>query len=253
MNLYLPGAKVISGLSGGNMLGGPAKVVWHTTENDPARTTAIAIAEYLLGSGNTVHLVWNPITGETVAMIPANVAGRGLENRAGGVETNRAGSVVIQIEVVGYAAQPFTDGPLVGLPKILAWVASLGVPPVWSGTTDRSTTNWAKAGHFGHADVPENSHTDPGHIDKTKLTTPPEVDMPLTQAEIEHIAVEVWRYDQAGTKPQAWGFLQKAATLPAPIDFNALAAAIVAAGGVGVTAAAIAKAVNDDAAKRLLS
>jgi len=31
------------------------------------------------------------------------------------------------------------------------------------------------------------------------------------------------------------------------------AAAIVAAGGVGVTAAAIAKAVNDDAAKRLLS
>jgi len=87
-------------------------------------------------------------------------------------------------------------------------------------------------------------------VDPTPTPTT-EVDMPLTQAEIEHIAAEVWRYDQAGTKPQAWGFLQKAATPPPPIDINALAAAIVAAGGVGVTAAAIAKAVNDDAAKRL--
>ena len=83
--------------------------------------------------------------------------------------------------------------------------------------------------------------------------SPPEVDMTITQADAEHIAAEVWRYDQAGAKPQAWGFLQKAATPPAPpIDVNALAAAIVAAGGVGVTAAAIAKAVNDDAAKRLV-
>ena len=88
-----------------------------------------------------------------------------------------------------------------------------------------------------------------------KHTPTPEVDMPLTQAEIEHIAAEVWRYDQAGTKPQAWGFLQKAATPPPPppIDVKALAAAIVAAGGVGVTAAAIAKAVNDDAARRLVT
>jgi len=91
-------------------------------------------------------------------------------------------------------------------------------------------------------------------VDPTPTPTP-EVDMPITQAEAEHIAAEVWRYDQAGAKPQAWGFLQKAATpsLSSPVDINALAAAIVAAGGVGVTAAAIAKAVNDDAAKRLLS
>jgi len=86
------------------------------------------------------------------------------------------------------------------------------------------------------------------------LTPTPEVNMTITQADAEHIAAEVWRYDQAGTKPQAWGFLQKAAVPPAPpIDVNALAAAIVAAGGVGVTAAAIAKAVNDDAARRLVA
>ena len=172
-NLYLPGAKVIPGRDGGTMLGGPAKVVWHTTENDPAKTSASAIAHYLVSSGNTVHLVWNPLTGEIVQMIPANLAGRGLENRAGGVETNRAGSVVIQIEVVGRAAVPFTNRPMVNLPKIQAWLASLGIPPVWSGTTNRSTANWAKAGHFGHMDVPENSHTDPGKVDKTKLATPP--------------------------------------------------------------------------------
>jgi len=151
------------------MLGGPAKVVWHTTENDPAKTTAKNVATYLVGTGNTVHLVWHPVTGETIQMIPAHHAGRGLENHPGGVETNRAGSVVIQVEVVGRASQPFTSGPMVGLSKILAWVASLGVPPVWSGTEDRSAASWAKAGHFGHMDVPENSHTDPGAVDKAKL------------------------------------------------------------------------------------
>jgi hypothetical protein len=125
-----------------------------------------------------------------------------------------------------------------------------------------------KHGICGHDDVSaawhQTNHSDPGPnfpwaefmaLVMGATLPSPEVDMPLTQAEIEHIAAEVWRYDQAGTRPQAWGFLQKAATPspPPPIDVKALAAAIVAAGGVGVTAAAIAKAVNDDAAKRLLS
>jgi len=175
MSNWLAGAKVIFGRDGGPMLGGPRKVVWHTTENDPTRTTAANVAHYLVGTGNTVHLVWNPDTDEIVQMIPANRAGRGLENHLGGVETNRAGAVVVQIEVVGRASQPFTSGPLLGLPKILAWLASLGIPPVWVGTENRSVANWAKAGHFGHMDVPENSHTDPGRVDKAKLAKAPAV------------------------------------------------------------------------------
>ena len=235
MSLYLPGAKVIPGRDGGTMLGGPSKVVWHTTENDPTKTTASAIAHYLVGSGNTVHLVWNPVSGETVAMIPANVAGRGLENRAGGVETNRAGRVVIQIEVVGRASQPFTSGPCNGLPKILAWVASLGVPPVWSGTTNRSTVNWAKSGHFGHMDVPEQNHTDPGNVDKTKLTTPtPEVDMPITQADADLIVHSLLVTKLGSTGPNVAVALQHASAVSSP-NVAAIAAAVVAAIPAGGT------------------
>ena len=228
--LYLPGAKSVPGRDGGTMLGGPNKVIWHTTENDPAKTTASDIAHYLVSSGNTVHLVWNPVSGETVAMLPANLAGRGLENHAGGVETNRAGKVVIQIEVVGRASQPFTSGPMVGLPKILTWLASLGIPAVWVGTPDRSVANWAKSGHFGHVDVPENSHTDPGLIDKTKLTTPtPEVDMPLTPQEITAITV--------GAAEQVWHrFTVNGLTLQAPLG------RLVAASDPAALAAAVAKA-----------
>jgi hypothetical protein len=230
VSLYLPGAKIVPGRDGGTMLGGPNKVVWHTTENDPTKTTALAIANYLLSSGNTVHLVWNPVSGEKVAMLPTDLAGRGLENRAGGVETNRAGRVVIQIEVVGWASQPFTDGPCNGLPEIQVWLRTLSVPAVWSGTLDRSIANWAKSGHFGHMDVPENSHTDPGLIDKAKLTTPtPEVDMPLTPQEITAITV--------GAAEQVWHrFTVNGLTLQAALG------RLVAASDPTAFAAAVAKA-----------
>lgn len=167
---WMPGAKVIlSPSDGGSMLGGTRKVVWHTTENDPTKTTATNVAKYLQRSGNGVHIVWNPHSGEIVQMIPGNRAGRGLANLPGGVQTNRAGIVVIQIEVVGRASQPFTSSRCLNLAKIQAWLLALGIPQIWSGTTNRSTTNWAKGGHFGHADVPENSHWDPGAVNKTKL------------------------------------------------------------------------------------
>jgi hypothetical protein len=260
--LYLPGAKSVPGRDGGTMLGGPNKVIWHTTENDPAKTTASDIAHYLVSSGNTVHLVWNPVSGEKVAMLPANLAGRGLENRAGGVETNRAGRVVIQIEVVGRASQPFTDGPCNGLGGIQAWLRTLSVPAVWSGTSDRSIANWAKSGHFGHMDVPEQNHTDPGNVNKTKLTTPtPEVDMPLTQAEITAITVgaaeQVWnRFTVNGLTLQAALGRLVAASDPTA-GAAAIAAAVVkalpATSGTTATAAQIAKAVADEQARRLVA
>ena len=189
-------------------------------------------------------------------MIPANRGAKGLENRPGGVETNRAGTYVIQIEVVGRASQPFTSGPCVGLPKIQAWLASLGVPAVWSGTEDRSTVNWAKGGHFGHMDVPENSHTDPGRVDKTKLaTTTKETDMPLTIADADLVVKRL-----LGTEVTPGlvvkTVLQRAAVAPAAVDIAALAKAIVAslpAGGSTVTAAQIAKAVADEQARRLVA
>lgn len=181
-SMWMPGAKILRASSdGGSMLGGPKKVVWHTTENDPKRTSALNVARYLRRSGNDVHIVWNPVTGEIVQTIPANRAGKGLKNAPGGAQTNRGGTYVIQIEVVGQAAHPFTTGPCKNLDKILAWLKSLGVPATFPGGAPRrygssyvrSRAAWTKSGHFGHSQVPENSHGDPGAVSVSILTRYP--------------------------------------------------------------------------------
>jgi peptidoglycan hydrolase-like protein with peptidoglycan-binding domain len=191
--MWIAGAKVLAAHQDGTLLGGAKKVVWHTTENDPKKTSAIAVARYLNTVGSQVHLVWNPETGEMVQMIPANRGGRGLENRSGGVQTNNGGSIVFQIEVVGRAKEPWTSGPCKGLETVIAFLRQLGVDDVWpSGDLkpypasyggSRSTSAWAKEGHFGHSQVPENVHGDPGDIDQKKITgsapsTPPASSIP---------------------------------------------------------------------------
>lgn len=180
-NYWIPGATIVKATQdGGAMTGGPAKVIWHTTENDPTTVSALAIAQYLNRIGSQVHIVWNPTTGQIVQSIPANRGARGLVNASGGVETNRGGSVVLQIEVVGRATKPFTNGPCVNLDKLLAFIKQLGVPGVWPAGIPkpypasyggvRSATAWSHGGHFGHSQVPENLHGDPGAVNTYKLT-----------------------------------------------------------------------------------
>lgn len=178
--LWLPGATRVGAWKDSGVLTGNAKkVVWHTTENDPTKVSATTIANYLNKVGSQVHIIWNPVTGEIVQMIPANKGGRGLVNAAGGVDTNTSGAIVVQIEVVGQATKPFTDGPMKNLDKIIVWLRALGVPDVWpagdlkpypaSYGGVRSTSAWAQSGHFGHSQVPENDHGDPGNIDQNKI------------------------------------------------------------------------------------
>lgn len=180
MRLWVPGAIIVTSHDDGTLLGGPRKVVWHTTENDPNKTTAVAVARYLNTVRSQVNIVWNPVSGQIVQMIPANRGGRGLMNLAGGVQTNNGGSVVLQIEVVGQAKNPWTSGPCKNLDVLMAFIRQLGVPDVWpagdlkpypasyGGT--RSTSAWNNSGHFGHSQVPENDHGDPGDIDQKKIT-----------------------------------------------------------------------------------
>lgn len=180
MKLWIPGAIIVTSHDDGTLLGGARKVVWHTTENDPNKTSALAVARYLNNVRSQVHVVWNPVSGQIVQMIPANRGGRGLMNLSGGVQTNNGGSVVFQIEVVGQAKNPWTSGPCKGLETILAFVRQLGVPDVWpagdlkpypaSYGGVRSADAWAKDGHFGHSQVPENDHGDPGDLDQKKIT-----------------------------------------------------------------------------------
>jgi len=181
MRYWVPGAKVLAAHQDGTLLGGSRKVVWHTTENDPNYTSALAVARYLNSVGSQVHLVWNPNTGEMVQMIPANRGARGLRNLGGGVQTNNGGSVVFQIEVVGQAKNPWTEnGPCKNLDVIVAFLRQLGIEDVWpagdlkpypaSYGGSRSTSAWGKSGHFGHSQVPENDHGDPGDINQKKIT-----------------------------------------------------------------------------------
>lgn len=203
MQVTLTGAKTIKAWQdGGSMIGGPKRAVWHTTENDPKDTTASNIADYLNRVGYQVHLVWNPVSGEIIQMIPADRAGRGLRNADGGVQTNREGDVCVQVEVVSYAAKPFTNGPMVGRERIVNWLRSLGIPDVWPDgpppavghESSRSTTKWVKkSGHYSHSQVPENDHNDPGAIDIKKLLAASGDELPTPK--------DLWNWDGIEAPP----------------------------------------------------
>lgn len=167
---FLPGAqRRPARMDAGPVSGNLARVVWHSTENDPSTTSAAPIADFLDRKNFSVHLVWNPVSGEIIQTIPADRYGRGLQ--AFGFPTNTFGNPCIQIETVGFAAHPFTAGPCKGLDQIMDWLRSFGIPDVFpsgvAGNRDRHT--WQMAGHFTHAVTPDNDHTDPGLIDPKKL------------------------------------------------------------------------------------
>lgn len=183
MTEWLDGAiQVRSPVNGGSMIGGPPRAVWHTWESGYA-LDPIEGAKRLIKARNQVHLVFNPVTGRVAQILPASVAGRGLRNLAGGVQTNRQGTACLQVEVIGYARRPWTDDLTPAgrktLGRIIRWIRGHGVPDVFpagdppiypDGHDERSVRTWTtRAGHYGHSQVPENDHGDPGKIDPSIL------------------------------------------------------------------------------------
>ena len=286
MTLICPGAiQVPSNHDGGAMSGGQPHALWHTYEADPHGLTAERAARGLIAAGNEVHLTFNPLSGEYAQILPPNRAGRGLQHTAA-QPTNGMGSVCIQVEVIAFAAQPFTSllsaAGLDSLGVIVDWMRGLGVPDVWpagqppgqNGPFPRSSTLWVRGGHFGHSQVPQNSHWDPGLID-TSVIIDSGGNMPLTAAEIQNIAdmsaLEVMRHvrgqyqDETGglhPNPPKGTFADKVDRTAArvtdidakvdallarpPVDVPALAAAIVALlpAQVGLTVADVEQAVT---------
>lgn len=171
--LWIPGVERIPGNSAGSFTHPVNKWLWHTTEGS---SITGAVAAYRKNN-SWPHLTWNPITGEIVQHLPFDVAARSLKHPPGTIATNTHG--VIQVEVVARAAQPFTDLPrLPGLDRLRGAWKSLGIPesfpagppPAYPGPSNRSVTIWRdKAGHFCHANVPNNDHGDPGKINPAKL------------------------------------------------------------------------------------
>ena len=108
--------------------------------------------------------------------IDTGLAARSLKNPPGGVETNRDSAV--QIEVVGFAGSPKDVATLRTVAKLCRWLeGEHGISQKWPNGKPRASTTgkdpgghnrnadtWDSAGgHYGHSQVPENNHWDPGY------------------------------------------------------------------------------------------
>jgi hypothetical protein len=129
------------------------------------------------GVGMAPHILWDPFTGAFAQFYPADSRSKSVVDLAGGTRTNRAGKVVVQIEAVffpycrvgGKVYATLADTPCRGWQQLQDWVTSWGVPQAWpmGHPTDfsphRSEHVWeTEGGWYGHSQVPENSHVDPG-------------------------------------------------------------------------------------------
>jgi hypothetical protein len=192
----MPGAKRLwDTTDGGPLNGGAPRAVWQTLGADPRATSAASAAESLVQLGRAAHLVWNPVQGEIVQLIPVLRAGRLLgmpedlsqmappqpdADEDGLAEANAEGRLCVQIGVVAFAWDPFTSWSMTGLRRILDWLDAWGIPRRWPAgapapfphglTTCGDRRTWAKGGYFGASQVPGLTAAGPGAIDVDQLT-----------------------------------------------------------------------------------
>jgi hypothetical protein len=190
------------------MKGGAPRVVWLTLGADPQFISAHSAAERLNQLGRPCHLVWNPLTGQTVQLIPIVRAGRALgvagdvehegpagaagayptgplaaQPNDGAADVHTEGRLCVQVGVVGFGRAPFTCGPMTGVEAILDWLDSWQIERRWPAgrpapfghahTAVRSRRLWACGGHFGASQVPCCLAASPGAIDVERLTGAP--------------------------------------------------------------------------------
>lgn len=223
---YLPGAVRMLVGNTAPTDGGPAKAIEHITWDKNATASSPAdlvpyetLQEYFgvnpSGQAAAPHILWDPFTGRFTQFFPATSRSLSLADGPGGTRTNRAGSVVIQIEALffpycrvnGKVYARLIDTPCLGWDKLLAWVRSWGVPDTHpNGRAEhctRNATNWAtKAGWYPHGAVPENDHQDPLTWPAFSLTpTPPEDPME---------PVDYWAYTGAGDDKDAFWYQRNA-------------------------------------------
>ena len=140
---WMPGAgRFQASADGGQLGGGAPRVVWQTLETDPRLVSARSAAQCLDQLGRPPHLVWNPLNGEIVQLIPVLRAGRWLGGPDGLIAAdrpcqgeaaaiNREGRLCIQLAVVSFAREPFTAGPMTDLELIIWWLDTWRIPRSW--------------------------------------------------------------------------------------------------------------------------
>ncbi|MFF8840575.1 peptidoglycan-binding protein [Streptomyces sp. NPDC015130] len=158
----------------------PPRATWHTTESPAGKSYFYSIAAYLIRVGAEPQVIYDPASDLLGQFGPLTQSGRALRND-GSRRTNREGKVNIQVEVLGRARDPWTNGfdpaKKPNYRKLIAAMRAHGIPDVWpagklaataSSPTKRDRTTWqTMGGHYGHCQVPGNDHWDPGAIDTT--------------------------------------------------------------------------------------
>lgn len=154
----------------GSHVAGPYRIVHHTTEGGSA---AGAFAAFRANKSDPHFTVDDRAIYQH---IDTAQAARALRNAAGGVQTNRLSA--IQIEVVGTAARPKPRATLENVARLCRWLERThAIPGAWPagvpkapvngrdpGGHNRNASIWvARGGHYGHSQVPENTHWDPGY------------------------------------------------------------------------------------------
>ena len=161
--------KEISGSSGAHV-GGPFKIVHHTTEGSSAAGAMAAFRSNRSDPHFTID------ANNIFQHIDTAFGARALRNRPGGVQTNRDGA--LQIELVGFAHLAKNPRALANVARVCRWLESEhGIPNTWPsgppkpavngkdpGGHNRNASTWdSQGGHYGHCHVPENDHWDPGY------------------------------------------------------------------------------------------
>ena len=177
--------------------GNPPRAVWHTTESPAGGGYFASVAAYLIRVASQPQVIYDPVTDRLGQFGPLTQSARALRND-GTRRTNREGRVCIQIEVLGEAAHPWTNGfnpaNKPNFRRLMAAIRAHGVPDVRPAgdfpataaavaAKSRNRTTWqTKGGHFGHCDVPGNDHWDPGAIAASVVPGKPSNPIPPSAA-----------------------------------------------------------------------
>jgi len=147
-----------SAYDGGSMVGGPPRGVLHETQ-----TTVLPGYN---GGKSAPHFTVMP-NGTIYQHIKASRAARALRNESGGVQTNRQGTVCLQVEVVAYSDRDDWTSAQDGAVKVIVdWAErEWEIPATWRDQSLARMTGdeWLQfAGWCDHGAVPENTHWDIG-------------------------------------------------------------------------------------------
>lgn len=160
---------------GGLMEGQPWRsMVWHTSESGTSPSAIYGVADWVKRQRSEYHVLWNPHTGQFLQLIAASQSARALKNAPSGYRSNRKGTRLIQVCVIGRTAdRPLAGGsPLREWPRLRSWLDSHGIPHTDRTRSGRSYSEFEASGIHTHGTTPGNTHTDPGPIEFAALYPP---------------------------------------------------------------------------------